>query len=1438
MLPNSNSAMSYHTNVPTRFTNVISYVDFDQDGENEVHNHDTNGYPSPRAAHAPSLNRQATNPALRRTNTSLGVSSFSLLKEPTTLYAREKKQTKPLTAPIEEDYNDDDDVIQSSTESSPPTNKSKSTVTNHSTQHTSPREMSNIVNNVNNNKTNTILSRNDTYPNNKSHDHRQKTTFAQEYPSNGTVKRTNSNELLSPLNLNNEEEIEQQESQNEIRSVVHIHPNQSKLIPIIKYTNKMPSSTSLITSTGKSSSLKYSPSLNTPRLYGPIPSMNQSVQGALVRFFRNGDAYHHGVKLAVNEFELKSWEAFLNYLDRQPKLRLSTGGIKHIYTFTGQEIHSINQFSNRQSYVVASGLFIPTQYRYKNNSFSDGSKLKLHTSAQKEVLPYWNTRAPAHARWHSPPSSNDQIFVMPYSKLNMYSSVILNRNTTQTFEEWLQVQITGLVSHYTNYENITHLFGVTQDAFTDVSSFSKLFNAVKKTDTFIACTEDEYVHAKHYLGKMTPRELFTDRLQPRRATVKTYHRRPSKRLIENAKLSLAWIHGYNGDNDLTKKLYTLPENEILYVIGSICILYESKLKQQRFYTKHDDSITSVHVHQYQSLVASSEMSSSKSNSRALIHIWDHVKLRTITAIRKEQFGSYITLLSFAPKTDDNLILIISRDRPKIVLFVDWKRNELIYSITCKTDNILSVLFVFNTTEWIACISQRNLLFYHVDWSLRPLHMIERRESEVQNIYTGAAACDMLGERLLVGDKVGSIHVWNLVDNEPKLLVVQECILENDVETIVPINPDEFLLANGQNQIKIWNLHSNTIEHIRLSETVGSIQSICCIRQGSVSVALAIGTKANYIISKDVDKEQFDIIMRGHTSPLIRVCCHRNSHYFFSMSSDRHLFKWNNSTKIVEWGTKTTQPISCADLHPERNIIVLGTETSKLLIYDTLSSYYITTITLKINTSVKSVRFSPDGSELAVGLHNGQVYMFQIIGNGDFYLRTDGILHNNNPPVSDVMWSTDSKYLLVVYTDNDYSIWSIPSFELITGINMNNIKWYHVSHPIMCNLIEKSTVDMHTSVITLTPNLVLSCGKDGQLRLFRNHSDRSFQEFQFGLGLIQGISPSTTTNGFLLSMRDYPMNKRSLNDTVFGIQGVNPGLTAREDANALQAQQSTGKVVLKRQQLLACPYLQVDEQIKLLNLQKNCIVKIANLDHLTSLVVLDLCENEIDCIQGLDNLSSLRILRLANNKFDDIRCISKLTTLECLSLEGNPLAFTAAYEQIILSQSLSATNKQDVRQPMNIDQRIHRVIRMQHNTNNSNNTNTNSYSSNNTTGTNNSTESININRERRLLDTIANQQDSMSERSDTDGDSVKTNPPPIFNRTTSIAQQKSVIKPIQDTINPLLTETKINPLIAERSALAKSLVQSAMEDAFRKESVTIQIARSWPLLFTQLINESN
>ena len=46
-------------------------------------------------------------------------------------------------------------------------------------------------------------------------------------------------------------------------------------------------------------------------------------------------------------------------------------------------------------------------------------------------------------------------------------------------------------------------------------------------------------------------------------------------------------------------------------------------------------------------------------------------------------------------------------------------------------------------------------------------------------------CDAGGERCIVGDKVGSVHVWRLMDDEPKLIMVKESILEVGRIVVVP-----------------------------------------------------------------------------------------------------------------------------------------------------------------------------------------------------------------------------------------------------------------------------------------------------------------------------------------------------------------------------------------------------------------------------------------------------------------------------------------------------------------------------------------------------------------------------------------------------------------------------------------------------------------------------
>jgi hypothetical protein len=193
-----------------------------------------------------------------------------------------------------------------------------------------------------------------------------------------------------------------------------------------------------------------------------IPSIGRhAVQGVLVRFFRNGDVHHPGAKIAINELEIISWEAFLNYLNRQPKLLLASGGIKHVYSLDGQEIRSINKFQNRQSYVVASGTFIRTQYRHINDAFNNGSDA--------------NVRPPAAVRWSLSSTNGEQIFLLPYSRLNMYESMILNRNLTITFDQWLNEEITDLLSRYIGSDMITHLYAIKKFEFTEVRKRMCLF---------------------------------------------------------------------------------------------------------------------------------------------------------------------------------------------------------------------------------------------------------------------------------------------------------------------------------------------------------------------------------------------------------------------------------------------------------------------------------------------------------------------------------------------------------------------------------------------------------------------------------------------------------------------------------------------------------------------------------------------------------------------------------------------------------------------------------------------------------------------------------------------------------------------------------------------------------------------------------------------------
>ena len=158
-----------------------------------------------------------------------------------------EEEIKPLSTTIE------DDIKQSRTDSTPPNLTTLPTIiTSERAQQTSPCDMSLFDDDAN---------INDTIPNNNNNHQR---TISQLINSvNSSLKRSSSDEHLSTLPNDDEEE-----SPHEIKSILTTL-NKTQPIPKIKHTHKTPStssSTPFITKNGKTSSLKWSASLNICKL--------------------------------------------------------------------------------------------------------------------------------------------------------------------------------------------------------------------------------------------------------------------------------------------------------------------------------------------------------------------------------------------------------------------------------------------------------------------------------------------------------------------------------------------------------------------------------------------------------------------------------------------------------------------------------------------------------------------------------------------------------------------------------------------------------------------------------------------------------------------------------------------------------------------------------------------------------------------------------------------------------------------------------------------------------------------------------------------------------------------------------------------------------------------------------------------------------------------
>ncbi len=150
----------------------------------------------------------------------------------------------------------------------------------------------------------------------------------------------------------------------------------------------------------------------------------------------------------------------------------------------------------------------------------------------------------------------------------------------------------------------------------------------------------------------------------------------------NDELELDWVHGYRGFDCRNNVFYIQikgGKRYVLYYAAALGILFDPKVKHQRYFKGHSDDIVSMAIYEQgnnnsseQVIVASGQQGISS------VYVWEVPSMQTLAVVETKQKNLY--LLSFS--SDGRLIVSIGQDLS--ITISDWKSSTLL--ATAKMEN--------------------------------------------------------------------------------------------------------------------------------------------------------------------------------------------------------------------------------------------------------------------------------------------------------------------------------------------------------------------------------------------------------------------------------------------------------------------------------------------------------------------------------------------------------------------------------------------------------------------------------------------------------------------------------------------------------------------------------------------------------------------------------
>ncbi|KAM4880033.1 LOW QUALITY PROTEIN: echinoderm microtubule-associated protein-like 3 [Sylvia borin] len=497
---------------------------------------------------------------------------------------------------------------------------------------------------------------------------------------------------------------------------------------------------------------------------------------------------------------------------------------------------------------------------------------------------------------------------------------------------------------------------------------------------------------------------------------------PVRAELPPERLQLDWVYGYRG-RDSRSNLHVLASGELVYFIACVVVLLQLPARRQRHYLRHSDCVRCLAVHPDRLRVATGQAAGVDKDGKPLqpvVHIWDSATLQTLQQIGLGSFERGVGSLAFSTADQGAFLCVVDDSNEHMMSVWDCARGTKQAEVKSTNESVLTV--EFNPRDSSSIISSGKSHLYFWTWSGGALSKKQgifgkyKKPKFIQCFIFDAAGA------VLTGDSEGNILTWTPAPGkggrEMYQIGQQTRAHEGSVFALCRRRDGTVLSGGGKDRrLLSWSPELQLLHEVELPESFGAVRTIA---EGP-GEELLVGTTRNALLRGTLGSG-FTPIVQGHTDEVWGLATHPSCCRFLTCGHDRQLCLWDGREHALAWSLALEDTGLCADFHPGGHVVAVGLLTGRWLVLDTDTRQLLAGGS-DSSEQLSVVRFSPDGTFLAIGSHDNFIYIYTV-AEGGRKLSRFGRCTGHSSFITHLDWSKDGRFIMSNSGDYEILYWDV------------------------------------------------------------------------------------------------------------------------------------------------------------------------------------------------------------------------------------------------------------------------------------------------------------------------------------------------------------------------------------------------------------------------------